>query len=220
MTTYTPISNSSVDAGSPIDESLVTALRDNPIAISEGSTGAPRVQAAAFASDASPITLIQTITLSSNSTADFTANIGGYNSYKIKFFIESASSNTEIRFRLGSGSFDTGASDYMRQHLNGFGSSVSAAGDGTASYIYLSKVDTNLGDTAQGDVDIFNADSSTKNTIIISDAFSITTASNSFKTNNTFAGGQRNAAQADDRFRIYLSAGNASGYAKLYGCRD
>jgi len=220
MTTYTPISNNSVDAGSPIDESLVTALRDNPIAISEGSTGAPRVQAAAFASDASPITLIQTITLSSNSSADFTTNIGGYNSYKIKFFIESASSNTQVRFRLGSGSFDTGASDYMLQYLNGFGTSVSAGGDATASYIYLSRVDSNSGDTAQGEVDIFNADSSTKNTVIFSDAFSITTTVNSYKTNNTFAGGRRNAAQSDDRFQIYLSAGNASGYVKLYGCRD
>lgn len=48
MTTYTPIANGSVDAGSPIDESLVTALRDNPIAISEGSTGAPKLQTAAY----------------------------------------------------------------------------------------------------------------------------------------------------------------------------
>ena len=48
MTTYTPIANGSVDAGSPIDESLVTALRDNPIAISEGSAGAPKLQTAAY----------------------------------------------------------------------------------------------------------------------------------------------------------------------------
>ncbi len=50
MTTYTPIANGSVDAGSPIDESLVTALRDNPIAISEGASGAPRI--ATIAADA------------------------------------------------------------------------------------------------------------------------------------------------------------------------
>jgi len=47
MTTYTPIANGSVDAGSPIDESLITALRDNPIAISEGSTGAPPIASTA-----------------------------------------------------------------------------------------------------------------------------------------------------------------------------
>ena len=47
MTTYTPIANGSVDAGSPIDESLVTALRDNPIAISEGSAGAPPIASTA-----------------------------------------------------------------------------------------------------------------------------------------------------------------------------
>jgi len=50
MTTYSPIANGSVDAGSPIDESLVTALRDNPIALSEGAAGAPRI--ATIAADA------------------------------------------------------------------------------------------------------------------------------------------------------------------------
>ena len=47
MTSYTPIANGSVDAGSPIDEGLITALRDNPIAISEGSTGAPPIASTA-----------------------------------------------------------------------------------------------------------------------------------------------------------------------------
>ena len=47
MTTYSPIANGSVDAGSPIDESLVTALRDNPIAIAEGASGAPAIASTA-----------------------------------------------------------------------------------------------------------------------------------------------------------------------------
>lgn len=43
MTTYTAIPNSDIDRDSPITEPLMTLLRDNPIAISEGATGAPRI---------------------------------------------------------------------------------------------------------------------------------------------------------------------------------
>lgn len=48
MTAYTTITNGQIDADSPIDEALMTALRDNPIAITEGSSGAPKIQAAAL----------------------------------------------------------------------------------------------------------------------------------------------------------------------------
>jgi len=41
MTTYTAIPNSSVDTDSPVTQDLMTLLRDNPIAISEGASGAP-----------------------------------------------------------------------------------------------------------------------------------------------------------------------------------
>lgn len=43
MTTYTAIPNTDIDRDSPITEPLMTLLRDNPIAISEGATGAPRI---------------------------------------------------------------------------------------------------------------------------------------------------------------------------------
>lgn len=48
MTTYTAIPNSDVDADSPVTTGLMTLLRDNPLAISEGSTGAPKIQTAAY----------------------------------------------------------------------------------------------------------------------------------------------------------------------------
>ena len=44
MTTYTAIANSAIDQDSPVTQPLMTALRDNPIAITEGASGAPRVQ--------------------------------------------------------------------------------------------------------------------------------------------------------------------------------
>ncbi len=43
MTTYTAIAGTEIDAESPVTEELMTRLRDNPIAITEGATGAPRV---------------------------------------------------------------------------------------------------------------------------------------------------------------------------------
>jgi len=48
MTTYTSIPNSDIDQDSPVTQPLMTALRDNPIAITEGASGAPRIVAAAI----------------------------------------------------------------------------------------------------------------------------------------------------------------------------
>ena len=52
MTTYTAIPNGDVDPDSPITTGLMTKLRDNPVAITEGSAGAPNIQTAAIANDA------------------------------------------------------------------------------------------------------------------------------------------------------------------------
>jgi len=50
--TYTAIPNGDVDADSPITTGLMTKLRDNPIAIAAGDTGAPQNQTAAIADNA------------------------------------------------------------------------------------------------------------------------------------------------------------------------
>jgi len=47
MTTWTTIPNTAVAAGGRPRGSVITALRDNPVAISEGAAGAPRVLFAA-----------------------------------------------------------------------------------------------------------------------------------------------------------------------------
>lgn len=51
MTTYTAITAGEIDADSPITTGLMTLLRDNPIAITEGSSGAPKIQNAALDTD-------------------------------------------------------------------------------------------------------------------------------------------------------------------------
>ena len=43
MTTYVTIPNSDIDQDSPVTQPLMTALRDNPIAITEGAASAPRI---------------------------------------------------------------------------------------------------------------------------------------------------------------------------------
>ena len=48
VTTYTPISDSEIVLDDPITESLITRYRNNPLAIAEGSTGAPKFQTAAY----------------------------------------------------------------------------------------------------------------------------------------------------------------------------
>jgi len=48
LTDYVTISDTSVDPDAPLTYQLAYAWRDNPIAISEGAVGAPRVQLGAF----------------------------------------------------------------------------------------------------------------------------------------------------------------------------
>ena len=48
MTTYTAIANGEIDQDSPVTQPLMTALRDNPLSIAEGTSGAPKVQSAAL----------------------------------------------------------------------------------------------------------------------------------------------------------------------------
>lgn len=45
MTAYVTIANGDIDQDSPITQTLMTAIRDNPIAIAEGASGAPRIDA-------------------------------------------------------------------------------------------------------------------------------------------------------------------------------
>lgn len=48
MTTYIPILNSEIDPESPVTESLAQRWRDNPIAIAEGDSAAPRINPGAI----------------------------------------------------------------------------------------------------------------------------------------------------------------------------
>lgn len=106
MTDYTSIADSQVDPKAPVTSDLMTALRDNPIAIGEGSTGAPRIQGkAAKRIDDFPdltITAADTYSLSgyvldttvgTTSTANDVTYVLGYTLEVIKF-------NGSARFKV------------------------------------------------------------------------------------------------------------------------
>jgi len=72
MATYTTISASEIDADSPITDTLLQRFRDNPIAITEGASGAPRNQATSLN------TATNTLTGSIPATSEVTLTLGGY----------------------------------------------------------------------------------------------------------------------------------------------
>jgi hypothetical protein len=51
MADYVTITDAQVDPEAPITSELMSALRDNPIAIAEGAVGAPRIEPIAFSAN-------------------------------------------------------------------------------------------------------------------------------------------------------------------------
>ncbi len=75
MTSYTAIPDADIDAESPVTETLLTLIRDNPIAITEGASGAPAVVNAALDSDVGAQSATAQAT-TSGSTKDFSIATG------------------------------------------------------------------------------------------------------------------------------------------------
>jgi hypothetical protein len=72
MTAYTTISDATATAGKAMEQWKLRALRDNPIAITEGSSGAPKIQTAAL--NASCVTQGKLNTSLQQSTGSATGN--------------------------------------------------------------------------------------------------------------------------------------------------
>jgi len=78
MATYTAITNGQIDQDSPITQPLMTALRDNPIAMAEGDSSAPK-----FATQAQ---VAGTFATTSGGTAVFT-NLDDYAGVEFKVLV-------------------------------------------------------------------------------------------------------------------------------------
>jgi len=87
MTTYVPIPNGDIDQDSPITQPLVTALRDNPIAITEEASGAPKIMRKAKAA--------------SGATSTF-SNLGDYGGFILhgSFFAGTGAGTHDLTFEV------------------------------------------------------------------------------------------------------------------------
>lgn len=77
MADYTTITDTQVDPEAPITSELMSALRDNPIAITEGASGAPQIQNAAIQNSAVTLSKI------SLNTATYSGFVPASNSVSI-----------------------------------------------------------------------------------------------------------------------------------------
>jgi len=102
MTTYTAIADTEIDQDSPVTETLWTKMRDNPIAITEGASGAPKIQTPAI-NDAAVTQVKLNTTLASYAgsiPSEASVNIATPNAYS--FFPNwSNNGNIEVSFRSG-----------------------------------------------------------------------------------------------------------------------
>jgi len=76
MTDYNDIPQADIDTDSPIDESLLERMRDNPIAITEGSSGAPKIQTAAIQDSAVTSPKISALAVITGKIADLAVTAG------------------------------------------------------------------------------------------------------------------------------------------------
>jgi len=116
-TSYTSIPNGDIDPDSPITTGLMTLLRDNPIAITEGASGAPSVARAALEAGTKTWVLLQETDASNDSSIDFTSVIDS--TYDEYIFLVSGlvaatgGASLRARFSNDNGStFKSGATDY------------------------------------------------------------------------------------------------------------
>lgn len=124
MTDYTSIPDSDLDQDSPVTQPLMTALRDNPIAIAEAAAGAPIILGAALATaDNHP-----TVTVAAADTYSVEIAITRVNgsqsttstSYVVAYTLTNNFLSGSVRFsaRHRSSGFPA-ATSYMRVRKNG-----------------------------------------------------------------------------------------------------
>jgi len=98
MTTYTTITNAEIDQDSPITQPLLTALRDNPLAIAEGDPTGPGLSVLGFepltAGDVPRFTLLPTSGSESTNATVMTLILIQKGTARVKFDYRAAFSGT------------------------------------------------------------------------------------------------------------------------------
>jgi len=114
MATWNTIQNTEIAVDAPVTSQVVTKMRDNLDAVTEGASGAPKIQTAAY--DANSVDqaaiesaikakyLIESVTMSA--TSHTFAAVSGYDRYKIEWEFTSGTGN--LGLQVGNGSPTTG----------------------------------------------------------------------------------------------------------------
>ncbi len=134
---YTAITNGEIDADSPITVDLMTKMRDNPIAIANGDTGAPPIQTAAYGansvdqaaigasavgqSELKSTTASQSSSISGGSAGNFAVTGGTYT----------------MAYYLGASGTGPGASFSIVGHGSTYSATVRIANSGSTNTAYL-----------------------------------------------------------------------------------
>lgn len=210
MTTYTAIADADIDPESPGTTTLFNRLRDNPIAITEGSAGAPEIQPAALADTVGDsLVWLSSQSASADATIDFTTEIDGtYDSYIVRLVnVLPVASSATLQMRLAvSGTFQAGATDYREVSSNVGSLSMAASVDGTASIGGFSGI-VRVADPNSA-IHFCNVDCRGG----YRTAAGVVTALS--------YNGQATFASAIDGFRFFMSTGNISeGQFHLYGVK-
>jgi hypothetical protein len=139
MADWTDIANSEIDGDSPITESLMSALRDNPEAITEGATGAPRIENLAMANNV--VTAGNKYILRS----DIEDSVTGTTLTTLKEFYTTQSGTCRIYFELKSSS----STAYGRVYVNNVAVGTQRSTTSTSYVSYTEDFSISVGDSIE-----------------------------------------------------------------------
>lgn len=212
MATWTNIANTAVDADSPGDEALFTALRDNPTAQAEGASGAPKQERQSFDSDihakfllrdSGAISAVSWETLTPSAT-----ELGLIDGVRAEFVLasNSALSTEDLNIQFHDGTSWVAAN---------YGSSEAGAVSTVGQMIVNESMANASGFLVRGKVEIMYARDAGRETCWLMEWYK-TSGLGTSSSGRSF--GFQDTAAAHEQFRIGFTAGTiATGYIKWFG---
>lgn len=214
MTAYVIIADSEIDPESPGTSTLFTKLRDNPIAIAEGSTGAPALAGPAGAS----LVLLNTAIASSDASIAFTGLSSTYDLFKLVFiniYSSSAADNLRIRTSTDNGATYE-ATGYVSYRQDSVTTTAAVTSGNTTGIFIATSVDNTASRSLSGEFNMYGLSSSVARQKFIGECVFQDGSGNTTLT-KTFA--MRNIASDVDAIEIAFGTGNITGDFYLYGIR-
>lgn len=105
MATWNTIQNTEIAVDAPVTSQLMTKVRDNLDAVTEGASGAPKIQTAAYQANSVDQAAIESAikakylieSVNINATTHTFATVSGYDRYKIEYEFTGGGSTTGMR---------------------------------------------------------------------------------------------------------------------------